>query len=226
MRKIIGIIIAVVLSVTIAKADSAETRYLTDFNSVYLFGNMTVRLVKSDSTYVVLKGDSAAFSKVSTKIKSEELTVKFTKMGNEKTITVVVFYKNIDKIIGKAGVTVVANTSINTDKFEIKLTQGSDAILELNIDNLDVKVNQGSTITLKGKVQNLGLVSNTGAYFYGKKLNVVNANLKAATGGQIRIKLSGDVEASASTSGDIYYWGTPKTISQSASSGGEIIQNK
>ncbi|OYT10925.1 MAG: hypothetical protein B6I18_06455 [Bacteroidetes bacterium 4572_112] len=226
MRKIFGILIAFVIIGIQTKADSAETRYFTDFNSVYVFGNLTVRLVKSDSTYAVLKGDSAYLGKISTKVKDNQLIVKFNKMGSSKTMDVIVFYKSIDEIIAKAGATVVANQAFNVDEFYLKLSQGSDADLEIFSKSMKIRIAQGSDFKVKGSVENVEVVSNSGAGFYGYNLKASNANLKVATGGMINISLSGDVEASAHTRGTIFYKGVPKSISQSVSTGGEIKQKK
>ncbi|RLD46791.1 MAG: hypothetical protein DRI86_02265 [Bacteroidetes bacterium] len=226
MRKIISFFIVFVMFITIAKAESFEVRNFTNFSSVYLFGNLSVRLVKSDSTYAVIKGDSAAFSKVTTKINNEELIVKYNKIGSSKTITIVIFYKTINEIIGKAGVTIVANQAMESQDLKINLSNGSEADLEINTTNMKSRVNQGSILNIKGSVEQLELSSTTGAVFNGKKLNVKNANLRVATGGDITLTLSGDVEATAHTGGSISYFGTPKSISQSTSTGGEVTQKK
>jgi len=226
MRKIFGILIVFLIIVIQTKADSAETRYFTDFNSIYIFGNMTVRLVKSDSTYAVLKGDSAYLGKISTKVKDKQLIVKFNKMGSSKTVDVIVFYKSIDEIIAKAGATVVANQAIEADDFYLKLSQGSDANIEVFCEKMNIRVTQGSDLNIKGKVTELNVASNSGAMFLGYKLKAINATLKAVTGGDINITVSGNVDATAHTSGTIYYKGVPKTISQDVSTGGEIKQKK
>jgi len=226
MRRIFGIFIVFLIIGIQTKADSAETRYFTDFNSVYVFGNLNVRLVKSDSTYAILKGDSSYLGKITTKVKDKQLIVKFNKMGSSKTVDVIIFYKNINEIIGKAGVMIVANQPIDAQNLKINLSNGSDADLEINTNNLDSRINQASTLNIKGSVEQLKLSSTTGATFNGKKLNVKDANLKVATGGDITIMLSGNVEATAHTGGNINYFGTPISISQSTSTGGEITQKK
>ena len=226
MRKIFGILIALLIIGIQAKADNAETRYFTDFNSVYVFGNLSVRLVKSDSTYAVIKGDSAYLGKISTKVKDNQLIVKFNKMGSAKTMTVVIFYKSINEIIAKAGATVVANQVFEVDNFYLKLSQGSDAVIEVICNSMNVKVAQGSDLNIKGKVTDLNVVSNSGAMFLGYNLKVINANMKADTGGGINVSVSGDLDATAHTKGIIFYKGVPKSISQDVSTGGEIKQKK
>ena len=63
MRKILGILVILVLIGLQSKADGAEVRNLQSFSSVYIMGNLSVRLVKSDSTYAVIKGDSYILAK-------------------------------------------------------------------------------------------------------------------------------------------------------------------
>jgi len=226
MRKLFGVFIVFLIIGIQAKADSAETRYLTDFNSVYVFGNLTVRLVKSDSTYAVLKGDSAYLGKITTKVKDNQLIVKFNKIGSEKTMDAIIFYKSIDEIIAKAGATIVANQALEADNFSLKLSQGSDGNIEVICNNLNVRVAQGSDLIIRGKVSELEIASNSRAVFSGYNLKAENASLKAVTGGSITISVSGNVDATAHTSGTIYYKGVPKSISQNVSTGGEIKQKK
>jgi len=226
MRKILGILVVFVLIGLQSKADGAEVRNLQGFSSVYIMGNLSVRLVKSDSTYAVIKGDSVYLGKVSTVVKNDELTLRFNKIGSSKTMTVVVFYKSINEITAKAGCTVVANQAIEANKIKIKLGQGSDAELEIKAHKLEVKITQGSDFRIKGNVDQLAVVSTSGSLFLGYNLMAVDANLKAVTGATINVSISGNLSAVAHTSGDVIYKGTPKTISQDVSTGGLIKQKQ
>ncbi len=207
-------------------ADGSEVRYLKDFNSLYIVGNINVRLVKSDSNYIVLKGAEEVFGKVSSEVKRGELNVKYLKVGEENTITIVLFYKNIDEIVAKAGVTIVANQVMDSPNFKLKLSKGAEAILEVSNKTFKVEVLQGSEFKVSGRTIELSVKSSAGSNYNGYGLVSDKTNLSAVTGGIINAKLDGDVVVSAHTGGAIYYKGSPKTISQKVSTGGVIKKKR
>lgn len=220
-KSIIAVLMFVLISTGI-KASESEVRNLADFNSINLFGNLNVRLVKSDSTYVILKGEKDYFSSVTTEVSKNQLSIKFTKTGDDKTIDAVIYYKNIKEIIGKAGSNITSNEVLDNPEFNFRLAQGSEAVLEFSSSKLDIKVIQGSELILKGRSIDLNIICNSGANIKALNMKSDKTTVKATTAGVVAIKLEGSVDLSAYTGAIIGYSGTPKTISQKVSTGGKI----
>ncbi len=220
-KSIIAILMFVLIGINV-KASEAEVRNLANFSSISIFGNLNVRLVKGDSTYVVLKGEKDFFSAVTTEVSKNKLSIKFTKTGDDKTIDAIIYYKSINEVVGKAGANIVANNVLDSPKFNLKLAQGSEAILEFSSSNVDIKVTQASELKIKGRSINLNIICNSGANVQALEMKSDKTIVKAVTGGVVAIKLEGDVTLTAHTGAVIAYSGTPKTISQKVSTGGKI----
>ncbi len=220
-KSIITIFLFLIIGIN-AKASEAETRNLAEFTSISIFGNLNVRLVKSDSTYVILKGNKDFFSSVTSNVSDDKLSLKFTKTGGENTIDAIVYYKDLKEIIGKAGANIASSSVIDGPNLKLKLAQGSQAVLELSTINTEIRLVQASKLTLKGRSISLSIACNSGASVRGLDMKSDKTTIKAVTGGVVVINLEGDVNLSALSGAVIVYSGNPKTISQKVSTGGKI----
>ncbi len=209
-------------------AQKTEIRHFGEFHSVYFFGNINVELIKSDSNYAVLNvGAELELGSVTTELKKSQLFVRNTGIGDEKTLTIKFYYKDIDELIAKAGVEFTSKEVFDAKVFSIRLSKGAIGTIKVRNHQLKAVVIQGSELEISGKADNVNVTTNTGAGFHGFKLIVKDSSwLRSVTGGKIEVTLKGKMEASTNTGGMVYYKGSPTIVSQKTITGGIIEKQK
>lgn len=197
-----------------------ETRNLIPFNSIYVYGNIELELIKSDTNKLeISKVESGT---VNSEVKDRNLTISYTMIGDEYRIKAKLYFKDLHEITAKAAVNISSKKSLVFDWVNIRLSKGAKAKLEIIATDFDIVVLQGSKFDLSGKGENGKIYCNAGGICNAKSFKIKDADVRCATMGKATIWVYGNLNASTHTGGKIYYFIEPKTISVRAITGGEI----
>ena len=199
------------------------TKNLGDFNKVKVFSGLRVKLIKSESPSIEINGRQSENVIVKNVNGLLKLSVTFPNAFEvDKTFIKLYFTKDLQLIDTNEGSKITSDNAIEQDYLEVKTQEGAVIQLRLKVKNLKVKSISGGVISLSGDTTNQTVTVNTGGVYEGFDLHSDQANVIAATGGEIEIMAVELLEAKAKFKGTVYYKIKAQKVIKKESFGGII----
>lgn len=130
--------------------------------------------------------------------------------------------KTISKLTGSSGARIELVNVFSVSKLNLRMSSGSQFEGEVKVTDLSVDQSSGSEIKVSGVASNLEVDASSGAAFKGYGLSTENCTASASTGADIKITINKELNASASSGGNIVYKGNAATKDVTKSSGGSV----
>ena len=92
----------------------------------------------------------------------------------------------------------------------------------LNVSDLSCDTSSGSDARLKGTASHFVVNASSGSSIKAKELAVKTCDADVSSGASIKVNVSENLDANASSGGGIRYVGSPKDVDKNSSSGGSI----
>ncbi len=133
-----------------------------------------------------------------------------------------VSFKTLQKLHASAGSDVVVNGGINAGDFNLDVSSGADFKGAIMAKILTVDVSSGASINISGKSDKLNVAVSSGADFKGYGLVTDYCDASASSGAGVHVTINKELNAKASSGGDIHYIGTALTRDIKTSGGGSV----
>ena len=153
--------------------------------------------------------------------------LKVTANTNIKTATVKKVFitaPDISTIRASSGSNIFSETVINSKSLDLSSSSGSNLKLDVSTQKLEASVSSGSNIKLEGKTNIFYGKASSGSNLKAEGLISKNCEAKVSSGANIWISVEEDFQAQASSGGNIFYYGKPKSTDVEKSSGGNVIK--
>lgn len=219
-----------------------ENRKTGEFKEIEVSRGMNVYITQGEITKVVVKADENLLEIIETRTEGDKLIVTAKQnIRRAESKKVFVTTPKITKIKSSSGSNVYSETKIVSKDLELSTSSGSNMTLEIESENVDASASSGSNIKLQAKSENLdasasagsnirieGRTDNfsakvsSGANIKAKELTSENCDLTASSGGNIWITVNDELVAKASSGGNVFYAGSPKSTNIENSSGGNV----
>lgn len=227
--KLLSLILFGVSFLQMASAQaSRQTRQVSGFHGISVSSGIDLYLTQKKVEEVVVESDSDDLDKIITTVEGGilKITIKQKSWLNiswtHNHRKVYVSFITLDKLETSSGSDVVSQSVMKLDKLKLNASSGSDVNLELEANELSIESSSGSDITLKGKASVLEVSASSGSDIDAAELEAKKCNASTSSGSDIKVKVTDELDASASSGGDIYYSGDPKTKNINESSGGDV----
>ena len=198
------------------------TTELAPFNKIEVFGKISVRLEKSSSDSICIKGGGLDIDKIKYSVKDSVLSIKLlSEFSKSIKISITVKFQELTSIKVKAGCKIYNRGSIDSDYLYLLVKSGSEADLLINVDSLEVKVNEKAFARLTGSNNYMALKTSTGGDIV--SINLSNKiTLAKLNGGSAEINVSDYLEATVRNGASLKYIKQPKKIKRKERLGGTI----
>lgn len=197
-----------------------------DFNKVTSFDQIDVMLIKGNENKVVVDGKEAKEVELVNKNGELKVRMPLTKLLGGDHISVTVYFKNLTAVEANEGSRIACGDKINAVAFEINAKEGSQVRLSLEVEKLNVRVANGSKINLEGSADNQDVLVNSGGIYEAMNFKTAQTTVTANAGGEADIYATSYVNAKVRAGGDITIFGKPKQIDQKIIAGGNIQEAK
>jgi hypothetical protein len=210
------------------QAEGRQKRDITGFHGVSVSSGIDLYLTQENVEEVFVEADSDDLDKIITKIEGGILKIYvkekswFNMNWNNQTRKVHVSFTNLDKIDASAGSDVISQGVLMLKELDMDASSGSDIKIELEADGLNVDSSSGSDIQLKGKANVLQASASSGSDIDASELQTKKCTASVSSGSDIKVNVSEELDANASSGGDISYSGNPKSKNINESSGGDV----
>lgn len=221
------IVIALFISNSL-QAEGRQKRQLSGFHGVSVSSGIDLYLTQKNVEEVAVEADSDDLDKIITKVEGGILKIYMKKNSwfnmdwNNHKRKVFVSFMELDKLDASAGSDVSSEGLLKLKELDMDASSGSDIKLELEAEKLIVESSSGSDIQVKGKVNELQASASSGSDIDASELQAKKCSASVSSGSDIRVFVTDELDANASSGGEISYTGNPKSKDINESSGGDV----
>jgi hypothetical protein len=212
-----------------AQADGhRQTRQISGFHGVSVSSGIDLFLTQKNIEEVSVEAVAEDQDKIITKVEDGILKIYIRDKSwfgfgwTRQPRKVYVSFTTLDNLQASAGSDVTASSVLKLDKLHCQASSGSDIKLELVASELVVETSSGSDITLKGKASIIRADASSGGDIIADELETKKCKASVSSGSDIKINVLEELDAQASSGGDIVYSGNPGTKQIHKSSGGDV----
>lgn len=202
-----------------------QNRKVSSFDEIKVSRGINVYISQGNEIKVVVKADENLLDVIRTEVDNH--TLKITTTENIRRATSKKVYVTLPEISGisaVAGSNVFSENVLRSKSLEISGSAGSNVKLEVDAEKINASASAGSNIKLEGKAGAFTGKASSGANIKAEELSAKECNAGVSSGANLWITVSNDLDAHASSGGNIIYYGQPKSTNIESSSGGNIVK--
>jgi hypothetical protein len=220
-------------------AFAQDTKVINDANATTrsLSGSFTAISVSSgidlylsqgtEESLAVSASEQKHLDRLITEVVNGTLKIYYDNKGvtwksENRKLKAYVSFKTLQKLDVSAGSDVLVNGSINAADFNLDVSSGAGFKGAITAKTLTVDVSSGASISISGKSDKLKVDVSSGADFNGYDLVTDYCEASASSGAGVHVTINKELNAKASSGGDIHYKGTALIRDIKTSSGGSV----
>ncbi|MBA5792135.1 DUF2807 domain-containing protein [Flavobacterium sp. xlx-214] len=206
-------------------AQAQIEKNIGDFTSLKTTNRIKVELIPSTTNKVVLKDSDEKSVNITNKNGRLILknTVKELVTEGEYSVTVQVYFTNLNEIDAQGGSYIFSTQTISQDKLKMSANLGSTIDINLNTKTVEGSVNTGGKLKLKGtNEESVKLLASTGSHIQANELTTNKNKVTVNSGSTATVTATTYLEAQVIAGGTIKIYGNPKEIKEKTSIGGTI----
>ncbi|MFD1293597.1 head GIN domain-containing protein [Lutibacter holmesii] len=210
-----------------SKVIVSENRTIgSNFETIKVQQGINLYLTQENSTSINVEADDNIIDLLITEVKDNELKIYFEKnVYKAKAKNVFLTTSTINKIKTSSGAQVKSENSIQTNTLNLDASSGSSIKVRAIANEIISETSSGSNMKIEGQATNFSAKASSGSHINATNLKTVDAYAKASSGSHINVNVSGELNAKASSGGDIDFEGNPSNIIKETSSGGSVSGN-
>jgi Putative auto-transporter adhesin, head GIN domain len=222
MKKLANVVVFLLVSF-ISVAQQSEVRSVGSFSGVKAGEAIDVYLKKGDKESVRVETSGTDASNVITEVSGSYLKIHM-KDGRyrNRDIKVYVTYVSINKISASSASNIFSEGTIKSSSLDVSVSSAGSVEVTIETESAVVEVSSAGDVVLEGKAKKLEAEASSAGEIdaYNLESEVVNAS--ASSAGSIKVNVSTQLEAHASSGGSVRYRGTPHKTNTGSSSGGSV----
>jgi len=219
-------IVVLIWLVTIPSwAQQTETRSLSSFKGIKVSQAIDAYLKKGDKESVRVEVTGGSPSDVITEVEGSSLRIKMRDSHNfwsKVNVKVYVTYVTLEKISASSASSVFSDGIIKTNHLDIAASSAANIEVSLEASSVMVDTSSAGEVVLEGKSPELEVEVSSAGDVDAYKLECEKVIANVSSGGEAKLSVSKDLEAHASSGGDIRYRGNPSKTNTHSSSGGSV----
>ena len=204
-----------------------ETRKINDdFTKVEVGQGIQLFITQEDNVSLVVEADENLHDLIETEVRNGVLKISSRRnIRRAKSKKVYLSMPNINAIKATSGSDVVTENTIKADAFDVHVSSGADAKIDVNAETVNSSSSSGADLRIKGTANSFTAKASSGSSIRAYSLESKSANVRVSSGADIDVYVIESLNARASSGGDIDFRGNPKNVDKRKSSGGSISSN-
>ena len=221
-KSIVGIFWLVTLPLW---AQQTETRSLSSFKGIKVSQAIDAYLKKGDKESARVEVTGGSPSDVVTEVEGSSLRIRMRDGRNfwsKVNVKVYVTYVTLEKISASSASSVFSEGVIKTNHIDIAASSAANIEVSLDANSVMVDTSSAGEVVLEGKSPQLEIEVSSAGDVDAYKLECEAVVANVSSGGEAKLSVSKELEAHASSGGDIRYRGNPSKTNTHSSSGGSV----
>ena len=201
-----------------------ENRSMDPFDGIRVSRGMDVYISQDSIQKVVVEADENLLEVIQTRVEDNKLVITVTEnIRDAKAKKVYVSVKNLKEIAAMAGSNVFTEETLRFENIKLSSIAGSNMHLDLITSSLMARAAAGSNILLKGLSKDADCKAMAGSNIRAQDFKTFKGTARANSGSNIWMTVDNEIDANASSGGNVYYFGSPTTTTVKNSSGGSTV---
>lgn len=201
-----------------------EARNVTEtFTEVKVSEGLDVYVTQGNSTAINVEADENIIDLIRTDIKNGTLRIHTEKpIGRAKAKRVHLTMPRVTRLAASSGADLESTDVISAERLVLDSSSGADIHVTVNAGEIECSTSSGSDIRVSGTAEMLIADASSGSDINASDLEVKNCIAEASSGADITVNASQEINARASSGGDIKYSGNPVVVKKNSSSSGHV----
>jgi hypothetical protein len=215
--------------ITVNDANAEKRTLNASFSAIHVSDGIELLLTQGNEESIAVSASDPKFmERFKTEVVDGTLKIYYDNKtmvwnNNEKRkLRAYVSFKTLEVLKASSGSDVKAKSVLSLEKLQLSVNSGAQFNGDLNIGNMDVSQSSGSLVNATGKAEKIKIDISSGAIFKGYELAVDYGDVKATSGGEIRITVNKELSAKANSGGGIKYKGEGVLKDINVNSGGSV----
>jgi Putative auto-transporter adhesin, head GIN domain len=205
MKKLVSVVLFIFV-VSFSFAQESEVRSVASFTGVKAAEAIDVYLKKGDKESV----------RVETKIHMRDGSYR------NRNVKVYVTYVSINKVSASSAANVFSEGTIRASSFSVSVSSAASVELAIEAESSSVEASSAGDVVLEGKVKSLEVEASSAGEIDAYALESEMVEAGASSAGSIKVNVTKQLDAHASSGGSIRYRGAPGRTNTDSSSGGSV----
>ncbi len=195
----------------------------SDFTEIDASNGIEVEITQSSNASVEVVADENLQEHIQTSVSDGVLKITSDKnIAKSSSQKVIVRMPKLDNVQASSAASVNGKSVFRSSRFQCGASSAGEITIEIETEEFVGKASSGGEINVSGKAIALNVTTSSGGNIDAQKTLSNTIVASASSGGSIEVTPLVDLNASASSGGDISYFGEPKHFQKSESSGGSI----
>ncbi len=209
---------------SVSYGQETETRNVGSFSGVKVTEGIDVYLKKGDKESVRVEVEGTKLENVMTDVSGSYLRVHMRDGGYRGRINVKVYvtYVKVDKLSASSAGSIFSEGTMEADEMEVNVSSAGSIEIAVNAGSVEASASSAGEIELQGKTRFLEIDAATAGQIDAYDLEAQKVSAEAASAGSIKLTVTGDLKAHASSGGSIRYHGNPDKSITNSTSGGSV----
>ena len=204
-------------------AQQSEVRSVGSFTGVKAAEAIDVYLKKGDKESVKVEATGVDISEVLTEVSGSYLKIHMLKNSYRSVnVKVYVTYVNLSRISASSASNVFSEGVIRSNSLDVSVSSAASVELSIEAGTSVVEASSAAEIVLEGKVRKLEVEASSAGEIDSYELECEEVVAGASSAGSIKVNVTKQLDAHASSGGSIRYRGSPARTNTDSSSGGSV----
>lgn len=219
-------ILALAFAVTIfwAQAQESQTRSIGPFTGVKAEEGIDVYLKKGTKESVRVEVSGTKLENVITEVSGTYLKVHMRSGDYRGSVDAKVYvtYVKINKLLASSAGSIFSEGTITTDELEVSASSAGNVDVTIDAGSVEVNASSAGEVELQGTANSIVIEASSAGEIDAYDLTAKKVEAEAGSAGSIKISVTDELNAHASSGASIRYRGNPNKSITNSSSGGSV----
>jgi hypothetical protein len=224
MKHFLPFFILLVITSVAVFGQNSETRSIGPFSGIKATEGIDVFIKKGSKESVRVEATGTSLENIITEVSGSYLRVHMRSgnYGGRINAKVYVTYVMVDKISASSAGSVFGEDILEADKIELSASSAGSIEINVSAQLVEASVSSAGQIEVQGKTKRFGVDASSAGQIDAYDLDAQQVTAEASGAGSIKLTVSDDLDARASSGGSIRYHGNPNNSNTNSSSGGSV----
>ncbi len=204
-----------------------ENRDVSDFDSISLRMSADVTVTQGDGFSCEIIAEDNLMELIETEVDNGALVLSFKRKANirsHKSIKIRIEMPEVRRLSVAGSGDIDSNGKITGKQLYIAVDGSGDISLTVDYKDVETHISGSGDVLLKGNTGSHKVSINGSGDVNAFDMNSSSASVTINGSGDVKIAVDNALAVSVNGSGDVYYQGSPESISQSVHGSGDIIK--
>jgi hypothetical protein len=205
-------------------AQQSETRNPGSFKGIKVSDGIDVYLKKGDKETLRVEVSGTSINNVLTEVSGDNLRIQISegRYKGSRTVKVYVTYVDLNRLSASSASTIYGDEVIKTRSLALHASSAGTIEVKVDVETLVVGASSAGDIEVKGQTKKAEIEASSAGDVDGYYLEAEEASIRASSAGSVKLTVTKQIDARASSGGSIRYRGSPPKTNTNTSSGGSV----